>query len=290
MNLEGRSGLITGGSRGLGLEIARRYAGAGARLVIAARNADALTCAADELRAIAGAADRVETVAGDVTRPEDVHAMVARALAAYGKVDILVNDAGMQGPIGPAETVDWAAWVRTVEVDLLGPVLLCREVLPLMKKQGYGKIVQISGGGATGPRPRFSAYAAAKAGVVRFVETLAGEVQTFGIDVNAIAPGALNTQMLDEMLAAGPELLGTEEYAKVERQRAQGGTPLSRGAELAVFLGSSASDGITGKLISAVWDPWKELPAHRDELNSTDVYALRRIVPKDRGLGWGNDK
>jgi NAD(P)-dependent dehydrogenase (short-subunit alcohol dehydrogenase family) len=161
-------------------------------------------------------------------------------------------------------------------------------VLPHFKKEGHGKIVQISGGGATNPMPRLTAYATSKAAVVRFAESLALEVQDHGIDVNAIAPGALDTRLLDEVIAAGPGAVGQDFYDRMVKTKAQGGTPLAVGAALAVFLASRASDGITGRLISAVWDPWATLPERLDDLRKTDVYTLRRIVPKDRGLPWGD--
>ena len=131
----------------------------------------------------------------------------------------------------------------------------------IRSQRGYGKIVQLSGGGATGPLPGLSAYAASKAAVVRFAETLAEELREQRVDVNAIAPGPLNTRMLDEVLRAGPECVGEAFYEKALEQQRSGGIPLREGAKLAVFLGSLASDGITGKLLSAVWDPWSELPS-----------------------------
>jgi len=154
-------------------------------------------------------------------------------------------------------------------------------------QRGYGKIVQLSGGGATNPLPGLSAYAASKAAVVRFAETLAQELREHHVDVNSVAPGALNTRMLDEVLAAGPELVGQGFYERALEQQRTGGVPLERGAALAVWLASAASDGVTAKLLSAVWDPWSELPQHLDDLAS-DVYTLRRIVPGDRGLDWGD--
>jgi NAD(P)-dependent dehydrogenase (short-subunit alcohol dehydrogenase family) len=107
------------------------------------------------------------------------------------------------------------------------------------------------------------------------------------IDVNSIAPGALNTRMMDELMAAGPAVVGDAFFERMRHIADEGGTPLETGAALAVFLASPASDGITGKLLSAVWDPWLELPNHRAELDRTDVYTLRRIVPVDRGFDWG---
>jgi 3-oxoacyl-[acyl-carrier protein] reductase len=111
-------------------------------------------------------------------------------------------------------------------------------------------------------------------------------VRDNGIDVNAVAPGALNTRLLEDVLAAGPDKIGEAAYAQALKQRASGGTPLQKGVELCAFLASRASDGITGRLISAVWDPWADLPAHLDELRRSDIYTLRRIVPEDRGKSW----
>ena len=161
-------------------------------------------------------------------------------------------------------------------------------MLPHFKASGYGKIIQISGGGATNPLPRISAYAASKAAIVRFAETLAEECSGTGVDVNSIAPGALNTRLLDDVLAAGPDRVGTEFFARAVRQKEEGGVPLVRGAELAAFLASAASDGITGKLISAVWDNWRGWPDHLQDLRRSDAYTLRRIVGRDRGLDWGD--
>jgi 3-oxoacyl-[acyl-carrier protein] reductase len=198
----------------------------------------------------------------------------------------LVNNAAVLGPTGLLEDTDWAAWRKTIETNLFGTALLCRAVLPIFRRNGKGKILNLSGGGAADPRPRFTAYAASKAAVVRLTETLAEETRGAGIDVNAIAPGALNTRLLDEVLAAGPERVGRDAYDRAVRQKQEGGAPLHRAAELCTFLLSDASDGITGKLISAVWDPWETFAEKIDRLNRTDVYTLRRIVPKDRGLDW----
>jgi NAD(P)-dependent dehydrogenase (short-subunit alcohol dehydrogenase family) len=235
----------------------------------------------------AGDGQRVEAETADVSRPEEVDRLVARALALFSQVHVLVSNAGVYGPMGPIESNNWSEWIGAIEINLYGSVLPCRALLPHFKQHRYGKIVQLSGGGATNPLPHLSAYAASKAAIVRFAETLALEVRPFGIDVNAIAPGALDTRMLDEVLAAGPAVVGEEFHARMLKTKAAGGTPLAHGAALAVFLGSAASDGISGRLISAVWDPWQELPGHRSDLDGSDVYTLRRVTPRDRGLSWG---
>jgi len=288
--LENRCAIVTGASQGLGREIARKYLEAGASLSICARDARWLEAAAAELRRLARPGQAVLAVPADVSRADDVLRLVDATLAQFGRLDILVNNAGVAGPTGTVESVDWDDWLRTLQINLLGAVLLSRIVVPHFRRAGRGKIVQLSGGGATQPLPMQSAYAASKAAVVRFIETLAEETRACRIDVNAIAPGALNTRMLDQFLAADPERVGHDRYERWLRQKQDGGAPLSKAAELAVFLGSDLSNGITGKLLSAVWDPWETLPEHLEELNSTDVYTLRRIVPRDRKLRFGTDQ
>ncbi len=286
--LAGRAAVVTGANQGLGLAIARAYVAAGADVLICARDAAKLAGALDELTQSAATGQKVLGETADVSNPADVTRLVARAHAEFPTVQILVNNAGVYGPLGSIEDVDWADWVRALEINLYGSVLLCRALLPHFRANRYGKIIQLSGGGATNPLPRITAYAASKAAIVRVAESIAEDVREYGIDVNSIAPGALNTRLLDEVLAAGPERVGQAFYSRSTRQKEEGGAPVARAAELAVFLGSAASDGISGKLLSAVWDPWSDLPEHREDLNS-DVYTLRRVVPKDRGFGWGGD-
>jgi NAD(P)-dependent dehydrogenase (short-subunit alcohol dehydrogenase family) len=286
--LANRCAIITGASQGLGLEIARQYLEAGASVMVCARNQALLDESALALKRLAGNGQSVIALCADISIAEDVQRLVDCALATFGRLDILVNNAAVLGPSGAIESVDWKEWKQAIEINLLGPVLLSRAVLPHFKKVKYGKIIQLSGGGATNPQPNLSAYAASKAAVIRFVETLAEETRRYHIDVNAIAPGVLNTRMLDEMIAAGPAKLGPLLHERVTQQKASGGVPPHKGAQLAVFLGSASSDRITGKLISAVWDPWAALPDHLADLQGSDVYTLRRIVPKDRGMTWGD--
>jgi 3-oxoacyl-[acyl-carrier protein] reductase len=149
-------------------------------------------------------------------------------------------------------------------------------------------VLNLSGGGATAPLPLISAYAAGKAAVVRLTETLAHEYAAAGVTVNALAPGALNTGMLQKALDAGPDAVGADFYAKAVKQSESGGTPMEYGADLAVWAMSDDSKGITGRLLSAVWDPWKTLGDRAEEIRNTDIYTLRRIVPADRGKTWGD--
>jgi NAD(P)-dependent dehydrogenase (short-subunit alcohol dehydrogenase family) len=288
--LENKIAIVTGANQGLGFEIAKHYIEAGASLAICARDKALLAQARERLAPGLGPGQEILAQAADVSNSRDVESIVGATAKKFGRIDILVNNAGVYGPKGAIENVDWKEWARTVEINLYGSILMCRAVLPHFKAQKSGKIVQLSGGGATNPLPMISAYAVSKAAIVRFIETLAEELKGDGIDANSIAPGALNTRMLDEVLEAGPDKVGASFHERALEQKRSGGAPLAKGAELAVFLGSPLSDGITGRLLSAVWDPWASLPEHLAELGGSDIYTLRRIVPKDRGKTWGNDK
>jgi NAD(P)-dependent dehydrogenase (short-subunit alcohol dehydrogenase family) len=256
--------------------------------MLCAREATELAGTGRELRGLASEGQMVSWRSTDVTDRSAVDTTVQQAIDELGGLHILVNNAGVYGPFGPIEDTDWTEWVHAVEINLFGSVIVMRAVLPHLKGQGHGKIIQLSGGGATNPLPGISAYAASKAAIVRLTETVAEECKNERIDVNAIAPGALNTRMLDEVLAAGPDKVGAEYYARALRQKQDGGAAFNHAADLAVFLASAASDGITGRLISALWDDWACWPQHLSELESSDVYKLRRITGRERGFSWGD--
>lgn len=286
--LSGKVAIITGANQGLGFQIAQRFLAEGADLMLCARNAALLDQARSELLKSASPGQKILAQTADVSVESDVQNVVKQALDQLKGCHILVNNAGVYGPKGEIDSVDWADWVKAIEINVYGSVLMSRAVLPHFKAQGYGKVIQLSGGGATNPLPRISAYAVSKAAIVRYAETLAEEVRGNGIDVNCIAPGALNTRMLDEILEAGPDKVGQVFYERSLKQKETGGAGLDKGAELALFLASSVSDGITGKLISAVWDDWEHWPDHLSELSNSDAYTLRRITGRDRGFTWGD--
>ena len=285
MKLKNLNALITGGSQGLGRCIAEHFLREGANVVICARNAKELTAARVALaRQFPG--QKVLAKTCDVADEAQVNALAAYALAELGSLEALVLNAGIYGPMGPTESVSLAEWRAALDINLFGVLLPCRAVIPHFKKAGRGKIVVLSGGGATNPLPNISAYAASKAAVVRLMETFAEELKSFKVDVNAIAPGALATRLVDEVIAAGPDKVGAAFFEKNKNWKEKGAVPLELGASLAVWLASAESDGITGKLLSAQWDPWKDLQQHREELAKSDIYCLRRIVPEDRGKKW----
>lgn len=287
MKLKNLNALITGGSQGLGKVIAEHFLREGANIVICARSEKDLAATRDEL-AKQFPAQKIAAKTCDVSNEAQVNELVAFALKELGSLQALVLNAGVYGPMGPTESVSLDEWRRAIDINLFGVLLPCRAAIPHFKKAGRGKIVVLSGGGATNPMPNISSYATSKAAVIRLMETLAEELKPFRVDVNAIAPGALATRLVDEVLAAGPDKVGAAFFEKNKGWKENGAVPLELGASLAVYLASTESDGITGKLISAQWDPWKDLQQHRDELAKSDIYCLRRITPKDRGQTWGD--
>lgn len=286
MKLKNVNALITGGSQGLGKAIAEAFLREGANVFICARGEKELFAARDEM-AKKFPAQKILAKVCDVSDEAQVHDLASTIRRELGSLQALILNAGIYGPMGATEAVNFSEWKRALEINLFGVLLPCREIIPHFKKAGGGKIVVLSGGGATNPLPNISSYAASKAAVVRLAETLAEELKPFHVDVNAIAPGALKTRFVGQVLAAGPEKVGTEFFAKNKKWAEEGAVPLELGARLAVYLASAESNGITGKLISAQWDPWERLHEFKTDL-AGDIYTLRRIVPKDRGKKWGD--
>lgn len=285
MRLAGRNAIITGASLGLGAEIAEQFAAAGASLMLCARNAVELEAQRQRLSAVCPGS-RILTHRADVSERSDVDALFAAAASAFGKLDIIVNNAGVYGPMGSIDAIDWDEWAQAIAINLLGTVYCSRKAVEMFKPNRYGKIINLSGGGATNPLPGISAYAASKAAVVRFTETLALEAKEFRIDVNAVAPGALATRLTDQLVAAGPDRVGSGLHERMTKLQKEGGTPLNVGASLCVYLASAESDGVTGRLIAAQWDPWPFDDAIKRRIDASDIYTLRRIVPADRGEPW----
>lgn len=265
--------LIVGAGRGIGQAIANAFASEGAQLMLVARTVKQLEETQEACRAEAAS---VTIARGDVSKATDVRQLVLRAEEQFDQIDVLINAAGVHGAINPTHQCNPAEWLRAVEVNLYGSFLLCNMFVPGMLRRKSGRIIMFAGGGATSPRPGFSAYAASKAGVVRFVETLSEEVQPH-VQVNAIAPGLVDTSLLDDVLSAGPDAgPDYQEVLEVRKGKRESVAP-ELVAELAVFLGFTASTALTGRLISAPHDPWREWT--RGNMPEPELYRLRRLDP-----------
>jgi 3-oxoacyl-[acyl-carrier protein] reductase len=271
--LEGKIAIITGAGRGIGKAIALAFGGEGANLVLVARTLSEVEETAAAVRELGC---RAIALAADISRHKHVAAVVTAAHGEFGRVDILVNNAGIYGPIGPLVSNDPESWLETIKINLFGTFLCTQALLPSMMRQGHGKIINLSGGGATSERPYFTAYAASKAATVRLTDSLAQEVKEHNIQVNAIAPGGASTRLTEEVLAAG-EAAGAKDLAEAQRIKAEGGS-LEKVTALAVFLASDESSGLTGRLISATWDDWQTMKERIPEIMASELYTLRRVV------------
>ena len=281
--LAGKTVVVTGGSVGIGHACAEECVRSGARVVICARGKGPLEEARRTLAALPGA--EVRSVRADVGKARDVERVFDAALE-LGGVDGVVHSAGIYGPIGPVVTVDPDQWFDAVRVNLFGTFLVARAACRRMIDRGTrGSIVLMSGGGAATPFPNYTAYACGKVGVARLTETLALEVAAHGVRVNCLAPGFVATRLHAQTLAAGETLAGP--FVETTKQLlAKGGVAPSVAARTAAFLLSARAEGITGRFVAAPYDGWDRWPERLDVIAGSDLFTLRRIVPRDRGMDW----
>ena len=271
--LDGRAALITGGGRGIGQAIARAYAAEGAKLALAARTDSELQATAAGIRDAYGA--EVITVVTDVTDRAQVDHAVAETLEAYGGIDVLVNNAGNTGQIGPLWLLDPDRWANTISIHVLGTYHGCRAAIPHMLERGSGRIVNMSGVGG----PNDTSYDAAKTAIINITENLSVELAGTGITVNAISPGSIHTRMWEEVRDMAYEAGDVEMYEKGVQVTSGGGASIERAAELAVMLGSDQCGDLSGRLIRAALDAFEDIPGQVDAIMASDAYLLRRVEP-----------
>lgn len=276
--------IITGAGRGIGRAIAECFATEGCHLCLMARTVSELEQTAAKIRTESGI--QVITSVVDVGCEEAFQKGIRTTAEKFGRIDILVNNAGTIGPIGPLAEIDSAEWAKTIQINLSGAFYGIKGVLPIMRRQGSGRIINLSGGGALVPAPYFDSYSVSKAGIVRLTENLALELKGTGIVVSAIAPGGVNTRMFEDMMQGGEEKLGPETWQSFLNRKKAGGDSIDDPVALALYMACEAAPWLNGRVISAKWDPWRSLSEHAGEIEDSDIYTMRRIVPKDRDHAW----
>ena len=269
--------LIAGGSMGLGFATAKACAENGAKVILVARGEKALKQAAKKLNAVGRTGRNYEETAYrvcDVGNEAQVAKLAGWVRGKYGRLDGLVNCAAVIGTIGTLDRVRMKDFADALRINILGTVYPCHHLAPLMKGRG-AKIVNYAGGGGTAAFPNYSSYGIGKAAVVRLTENLAEEFKHLGIAVNACSPGFVITRIHDQTFKAGERAGWFLQYTKENFKK--GGVPPEKGAALTVFLLSSKSDGINGKVISAPWDPWESPEFQRKCRERKNFATLRRI-------------
>jgi 3-oxoacyl-[acyl-carrier protein] reductase len=275
MKLANKVCVIAGASGAIGSAVARRLYIEGAHLALTF-----LTVKPQKLcEELSQGPGRTACYRLDITDWKHLETVIQQIRTDFAGIDVLVNCSGVLGPIGPLETLDLREWARTVETNLLGSVYLARAVLPFMRERGRGKIIFFSGGGAAYGKPCFTPYGSSKAAVVRFVESLAQELETANIQVNAVAPGPVESRMWDEMRAAG-QAGGPKLLEELKQMAETGGVSPDRTAGLVAFLTSEGSNRLTGRLLSAVWDDWEHFADRLDEIAASEAFTLRRVPLK----------
>ncbi|MFH1368223.1 MAG: SDR family oxidoreductase [Elusimicrobiota bacterium] len=272
--LKDRTAIVTGGSGGIGSSVVKDFLREGANVVAADVNAGRLENYCRKLRG--EFRGRILGVPADISNPASVRRLIDKTISRFKTIDILVNTAAVQKPIGNLIDVSVKDWIKCVNTNIVGTMLCCKAVLPVMKAKKHGSIINFSGGGATFPRVNFSAYGSTKAAIVRFTETISEEFKKYGIRVNAVSPGSVYTNMMKEIIKAGKRS-GYSDYHMALNARSKGGDSPALSSDLCVFLASDASIGITGKLFSAVWDDFRSKPFRSLAMHSRNIYTLRRI-------------
>lgn len=271
IRLDGQVALVTGGGRGIGRAIAIALSAAGAAVAVCARSADQLGQTVRQIEDRGGRALAIPTDVGDGRAVGRTVEQVERQL---GPIDLLVNNAGVAGPMGPLAQTDPDAWWRTLEINLRGPLYCSHAVLPGMIRRGQGRIVNIASDAGFQAFPMVSSYSVSKAALYRFTENLAAETADQGIRVFAIYPGLVYTDLVETGLHCGvPSVEGLFRRLLDEGDN----LPPERAGEMVVFLASGQADALSGRFLGAR-DDERALVARAEEIRARDLYMLRQRV------------
>ena len=268
VRLEGQVALVTGAGRGIGRAIALALSDAGATVALCARSEEEASGVAGQIEGRGGHALAIRC---DVTGRQEVQSMAAAVQEALGPVDLLVNNAGQFGPVGPLAATDPDEWWQALEVNLRGPLYCARAVLPGMLARGHGRIVNVSSGVGFAAIPMLSAYVVSKTALYRLSENLAAETRGHGVMVFAIDPGLVRTAISESALSCGEpsiEQWFTDAFANQEDFSADSA------ATLVVYLASGAADVLSGRNIDVSGDV-AQMVARAAEIEEHDLYVLR---------------
>ena len=280
---------ISGGSSGLGEALVRNFILLGYTTLFCARDADKVNATLRKMEKYK--TNKNQAVFGfsaDVSNSNEISDLFFELQKIGLHPDVLICNAGIIGPISQFHEIDIDTCRSVFDVNFYGTLNLVSAALPHMVKKAWGRVIHISGGGATSPNIGMSIYGASKAAAVRFIETLALEYRDSGITFNSISPGIMKTKMLLQMLEAGAEELGQDHYKKAKLAAESETDSFEKPIDLINFLIENDNKRISGKLISAIWDNWEIWPDHLDELSNSDMYTLRRITGRDRNADWGD--
>lgn len=269
MLLKGKTAIIAGASRGIGKAIAKRFFEEGADIIAIARyNSDALHQLVEEMRN-QKCSNKIVALLCDISREEQVrNSFDFIGNRKNGKIDILVNTAAIAEPYSLIHDAEFSKWKEVFETNVFGTFLMMKYAILQMRDNKAGKIINFSGGGDG--LEGFSAYSASKVAIVRLTEIVAKEVKHFGIEINAIAPGPMNTKLFSDMFFS-------EEFMRSKKPRPAPGD-MQKAVELALFLASDKSNGLSGKFLSANWDNWQKIPENLNLIMSEpNVFTLRRV-------------
>ena len=276
--------VITGAYGGLGKEISFALWKKGYNLILIGRNKSKLT---DLKKSLGENKDQsCKLLICDLSDEASISKIIDNDFSKLKKIDVLINNAAIHGPIDLFHKTSSKQWKDLFQVNFFSPVALTKAAVPLMKNDG-GSIINISGGGATGPRVNFSAYASAKTSLVRFTEIAALELEKDNIRVNCVAPGMMPTKLLYETISHLDESK-SKEFDSVKKVLTDENFSYSEVINLILFLTSDVSKKITGKLISSTWDNWEKWNENISQINQNNLYTLRRVTAKDKGFDWGD--
>ena len=273
-SLKNKNVILAGGSKGLGKYLTFYLKNLGVNLGVFSRNIKK----SNFINQFNNEQFFIENV--DICNSFDVDRFISNYYKKFKRIDGLIICAGVYGPMNKLENLNRDEFIHSINVNLIGTFNVIKPCIPIFKKQNYGRVVQLSGGGATSPMPQIYGYASSKAAVVRFVESIALENSLGNILINSVAPGALNTKMLKEVLDAGPDKVGKIFYEKALKQNESGGSSLENASRCISYLVSPENRIITAKLISAVWDPWQEwaIGEKMPPKKESSQFTLRREI------------